>query len=294
MDVQYFSANAQEWQVFADNCGAALQQRWSYGEAVRQMGGTVSRVEIRDGRRVIAIAQAVHRKIGLPLTLVTRGPLWTETLDPDRMRAAFKSLRTAIKGPLFITPASAEPIPNRRFWPVMTAATTAHLRLKPDLRGDMHGKWRNRLSFANRSGLDTRLDIGRRCNPNWLLDADRHQQKVKRYRSLPSSFTKSWQAADPKNILMISARREGRNVAAMLFLRHGNAATYHVGWTSDEGRRTSAHHLTLYRAAEWLCANGVHDLDLGLVNTVDTPGLARFKLGTGAAPVATGGTWLGI
>jgi lipid II:glycine glycyltransferase (peptidoglycan interpeptide bridge formation enzyme) len=78
----------------------------------------------------------------------------------------------------------------------------------------------------------------------------------------------------------------------MLFLRHGTTATYHIGWTSRDGRAASAHNLILWDACARLAARGVRQLDLGIIDTETAPGLARFKLGTGAQPVRTGGTWL--
>ena len=80
----------------------------------------------------------------------------------------------------------------------------------------------------------------------------------------------------------------------MLFLKHGTGATYHVGWTSDAGRKASAHNLILATAATRLAETGVTRLDLGTIDTENAPGLARFKLGSGAKPARTGGTWLGL
>lgn len=78
----------------------------------------------------------------------------------------------------------------------------------------------------------------------------------------------------------------------MLFICHGPVATYHIGWTSDEGRRAEAHRQILVHAIDWLAHRGIQRLDLGTLDTEHAPGLARFKLGTGARPVALDGTWL--
>ena len=42
----------------------------------------------------------------------------------------------------------------------------------------------------------------------------------------------------------------------------------------------------------WLACAGVEMLDLGMIDTVNAPGLARFKLGSGAVAQSLGGTWL--
>jgi lipid II:glycine glycyltransferase (peptidoglycan interpeptide bridge formation enzyme) len=78
----------------------------------------------------------------------------------------------------------------------------------------------------------------------------------------------------------------------MLYLIHGTAATYHVGWSGEEGRRLGAHNLLLWEAMSRLAAHGVRRLDLGGVNTQSSAGVARFKLGAGGEVVTLAGTWL--
>lgn len=88
------------------------------------------------------------------------------------------------------------------------------------------------------------------------------------------------------------ARAGGTRLAAMLFLLHGRVATYQIGWAGPEGRRAAAHPLCMWRAVEHLKAEGIERIDLGTVNTEDAPGLARFKIGTGATVRPLGATYL--
>ena len=81
-------------------------------------------------------------------------------------------------------------------------------------------------------------------------------------------------------------------VAGMIFLIHGRAATYQVGWTSDTGRDLHAHNLMLWRAIEELRERGVRSLDLGGVNTQRSASLARFKMGLGGQVCQFAGTYL--
>ena len=92
---------------------------------------------------------------------------------------------------------------------------------------------------------------------------------------------------------MFTARKGDDTVAAMLFLVHGRRATYHLGWSSPEGKRTNAHNLTLWQAIRKLKARGLGQIDLGGLNTEDVPGIARFKLGSGARVKTLCGTWFG-
>ena len=78
----------------------------------------------------------------------------------------------------------------------------------------------------------------------------------------------------------------------MLFLSHRPCVTYHIGWTSADGRATHAHNLLLDHATAHFFQNGFTTMHLGLIETETTPGLARFKLGAGARITPLGGTWL--
>jgi lipid II:glycine glycyltransferase (peptidoglycan interpeptide bridge formation enzyme) len=90
------------------------------------------------------------------------------------------------------------------------------------------------------------------------------------------------------------ARQRAEELAAMLMLCHGLTATYHIGWSGPQGRATAAHQLLLVRAADWLAARGHVRLDLGTVDTDANPGLARFKIGSGAIIRPLGGSWVGV
>ena len=68
----------------------------------------------------------------------------------------------------------------------------------------------------------------------------------------------------------------------MLMQMHPPVATYHIGWTNAHGRSLMAHHLLLWHAANDMANHGVTRLDLGTVDTQTAPGLARFKIGSGA------------
>ena len=84
----------------------------------------------------------------------------------------------------------------------------------------------------------------------------------------------------------------GERAAAMLFLIHGQAAIYQVGWSSDAGRDLNAHNLILWQAIQELRQRGVRRLDLGGVNTQRSAGLARFKMGSGGEVITLCGTYM--
>jgi len=174
--------------------------------------------------------------------------------------------------------------------PLVTPTCMAELDLRGDLRAGLHQKWRNALVQAERSPLRiTRRILGDRSD-NWLLTADQAQQRARGYRNWPVPLTLAYARANPGKAVEFSAT-DGDTVAAMLFLCHGAIATYHIGCTTARGRWMNAHRLILWQAMRWLAKRGFQRLDLGPVSTEDAPGLARFKLGTGARARWLGGTW---
>jgi hypothetical protein len=168
-----------------------------------------------------------------------------------------------------------------------------------DLRGDeaarraaLHGKWRNRLRRAEAAGISVTqrpLDIA--CDAA-LLRAEIGQRRKRGYDALPAHFTESWARVVPQDSLMTIASEGNAPIAFMLMLLHGDVATYHIGWSGDRGRQLHAHNLLLWRASAILADRGFAWLDLGGAERMRTPGLARFKLGTGAARHVIGPTML--
>ena len=81
-------------------------------------------------------------------------------------------------------------------------------------------------------------------------------------------------------------------IAACLILRHGATATYQTAWASPTGHALQAPRVILWNAACRMVSLGQKTLDLGVVETDRSAGLARFKLGTGAQARQLGGTWV--
>ena len=178
--------------------------------------------------------------------------------------------------------------------PLVSPACVARLDLtrSPERRrAALHQKWRNRLRHGEAQGLRlTRQNMP--IDPNhWLFTADQAQQAIRRYRSWPVPLTLSYAQVN-KGMAKLFQAFEGKDpVAAILVLRHGRDATYHIAHTTGRGKALSAHNLLMWEAMSWLSAQGCKTLDLGVINTEDAPGLARFKLGTGATLHRLGGTW---
>ncbi len=274
---------------------APFQQSWSYGAAAEALGADILRLEVRKEPATVALTQGIGRRIGVRTTLFGRGPLWIGQPAAGLRADVLRLLRRETRGIALVTPDAndAGAVRSAGFLAAMTPATMAEWHLGPDMRARVHGKWRNRLCAAEATGV-TLLRSRRDDDLRWLIGLDREQQRRKGFRALPPAFLEAWMAHDPRSVRLTIASFKGDRVAAILVLSHGTRATYHIGWSGDEGRRLSAHNLLLWDAARQLSDEGVTVLDLGLVDTETAPGLARFKLGTGAVPVRTGGTWVGL
>lgn len=171
--------------------------------------------------------------------------------------------------------------------PLVTPLHHAVWALEPDLRAGMAGNWRGSLRQAERAGL--RVRRGDRDTLSALIASEAIQRLQRRYQALPEGFSR----ALPESALRLwEWRQAGEMQAAMCFVVHGAAATYHLGWGSGAARAAGVHGLMLVRAAEALRAEGVRWLDLGSVDGDRAPGLARFKLGTGAGLRRLGATCL--
>ncbi len=175
----------------------------------------------------------------------------------------------------------------------MTPTTHAIANL-PLGRGDIHGKWRNCLTKAQNNGLRSRHIA---CPSNRLLEmlkADHQQQIDKSYRALPAEFTLAWHKEAAGDLRLITVSQRGEITASGLFICHGNTASYHIAHTTELGRKLSAQRLVLWRAFNDLSDQGIKQIDLGLIDTVNAAGLARFKLGTGATAQRLGPTVLAL
>jgi len=178
---------------------------------------------------------------------------------------------------------------------IITPQHVAELQVLADPNRQLelcHQKWRNRLHHAT----ETKLRLEHRpfdlAKDDWLFHADRAQQQTKKFRALPHELVLGYAQIYPQHTQIMLARLGKSIVAAMLFLLHGPVATYQIGWTNPDGRANCAHHLMLLTAAGHLADQSIKRMDLGNVDTETSPGLARFKIGSGATVRALGGTWM--
>lgn len=294
---------AERWNALlagVPRCG--LQQGWAYGRAIAARGQAVRRMLVRQAGETVALAQLVERRIlGLVrLAHLMRGPVWLRSDLRDALEpAVIERLRIGLGSAVLLwtpeRPYAGERLCGLRR--VMTGYSTAWLDLSADLRAlraGLHGKWRNRLVRAEREGIEVR-EVRQGRLLAWLLEASEEHRARIGFKAPPPDFIRDLAAPAPagegQNVLVAVAG--GEPVAGILLQRHGRSATYLLAATSERGRLLRANHLLLWRAVMLLKEQGVQALDLGGLDTVRAPGLARFKLGLGGEVVTLAGTFLG-
>lgn len=290
------------WDHALSDRPAALQQDWCYGAALESLGAKVRRLGIVDDGRLVGLAQFTVRRIGgvVGMSLCSRGPVWLEAIGADRKAEAFAALKRGL-GPgwprvTLVSPDDETGEGTHRMKRVMTGYSTVLLDLTQTsdaLRAGLDQKWRNRLNAAEKAGIDIRLNGTKPAQYRWLLESEAGQRKARGYQATPAALVPAFAEAkgDRSNLLILRADDGRRKIAAMLFLVHGRAATYHIGWQDPETRSLNAHNALLWTATELLRERGVVQLDLGGVNTVSGAGIARFKIGTGGRVTTLCGTY---
>jgi hypothetical protein len=306
MIVHWEGHDALAWDALHAAAAGALQQDWAYGSSLKMLGVPVLRAQVsRDGEPV-AQAQFIVRQWGRlgAIALCTRGPLWHKPLTPEEEAQAYGAMKNSLplKGIRFMAVTPEVPrghvhglSPLRRIY---TGLSTVMLDLTlplDTLRAQLDRRWRYSLVAAQNSVLAIHQVGTNQGQYRWLLDAEMQQRTEKKLDGLPVAFFDHYahsRKQPSKNILTLRADMGRERIAAMMFLLHGEAATYQVGWTSDQGREMHAHNLILWKAIEELKFRGIRVLDLGGVNTTRSAGIARFKIRTGGQILTLAGTYI--
>jgi hypothetical protein len=307
MELIWNGDHAALWEAQHAACLGSLQQSWAYGQALRQLGVEIHRAVVMDGERCLGLAQFQCRRLAgyIGLASCSRGPVWLPHTSPAERHAALRLLKQQVptrawRATVFSpeqTVDALDPQELRSFARVMTGYATVVLDLSQSpeqLRARLEGKWRNRLVRAE--GLPA-LQVHVRpslTEMRWLLERENLQRESRGFHALPTTFVQAYvdaHAARDRAFVVATATQGRQTLGAMLFLRHGATATYHIGWADDEGRRLNIHNLLLWQSMLNLQAQGVQRLDLGGVNTRALPGISRFKLGTGGQVMTLAGTY---
>ncbi|MCK0103898.1 peptidoglycan bridge formation glycyltransferase FemA/FemB family protein [Pseudohalocynthiibacter sp. F2068] len=154
----------------------------------------------------------------------------------------------------------------------------------------LHGKWRNPLRNALKSGLS--LEQGSLAEFSERF----HQlyEDVRRAKGfspdIPPEFYYTLSGSGFTQEALI-AREGGQDVGGMTIGITGPNAVYLFGATTAAGRHLNAGHFLMWKAMLHCRARGMRRFDLGGIDEADNPSVARFKLRTGGADVTAPGPY---
>lgn len=283
----------------AQQGGQAYQHYYSYGIAMQRPGTAALCLRFLSGSSDVARAIVITQSFGpIEFQYIPRGAVYSPGAD---IAAIYKALTLYAKTRrlrfVLISPDAVarddDPVPQRRILTGETQAIVDLERAGPDLKAGMLQKWRNRLNKALRADIEIKSVPATHLHARWLTDAETSQRKRMAYKgldaALPGVLARAKGQTRDHYCIALAA---GVPVAGASFIVNGAYAAYFSGVTSPQGRALCAQHLVVYEATQRLRAKGVKTLNLGVINTRDAPGLARFKLGAGAQPYTCKGTFL--
>jgi hypothetical protein len=274
-----------------------LLQSWAYGAAKASTSPwRVTRAVIYCANEPIALVQVLQRRIAgiFMISRINRGPLYLRAVSAGEQRALWNELTRlgGLQRARVLTVAPEADLTGsallqfavhefRQLSPVAWESAWIDLSLDlAALRKRLDGKWRNMLSFSERTALH--LDIGRDDQSfEWMIGRYRENMLDKSFQGPDIEFLRSLQRhldveSQP---IILRALIDGEAVAGICLIPHGIAATYLLAWNSSDGRKLKANQYLLWQAIMHLKQSGLRWFDLGGVNQEQTPGITAFKLG---------------
>lgn len=301
-------ANDSEWSMLLDLFGDAnLYQTAAYG-SVRWGAGNLSRIVLRRGNQVRAVAQLrVVRPTPLKfgIAYLRWGPLWERnTCDPDpevpaRMARAIHD-EYVVRRKLFL-----RIVPNAFSGTARAAAfqsaflgfnrqadqpndlrpyRTLLLDLRPSLdeiRSSLDRKWRNHLNRAEKNDLTVIDDDGIPAYRDFCnIYKQMRERKAFETTVDVEEFGRIQEALPSSQRMRTFLCYECRTaVAGLVASAIGDSAIYLLGATSDAGLHAKGAYLLQWTLMRWLKQRGVTCYDLGGIDPETNPGVYSFKKG---------------
>jgi hypothetical protein len=287
----------EEWHSLLVNNGTSnLMQSWSYGNAKEKVENwKVNRVVYYSGETIVAFAQVLEKKIAKLITVyrVNRGPLFL-TDDFTIQKAVIKELlsignftkRKILSVSFELTKTKENAVlllKEKLIIPNLRGYSSFWIDLIPSveyLRAKLNGKWRNMLVYSEKQDLEIESGTSKEL-VKWICDIHADNMKTKGFKGIsPELLLSLSENGDDQNIVIVyKASKQEIPVATVCVACQGKAATYLIGWTSNEGRQMKANYLLLWEAVKDLKTRKINWFDLGGIDVEGTPGITGFKAG---------------
>jgi hypothetical protein len=301
---------APDWPALAAGfADLGFEQGAAYaGAAARRIGGRVQSCLLTDGDRPVAAAAVRVRTVpglGRGIAWIAAGPLLRPGGAPApegarlaailaALRAEFCGrqghvLRLRLSASAGLPPAAVAAAAGAAgFAPTARAPLyrTALLPLDRDadtLMAGLHGKWRTDLRFAQKSGLTVEHGSGDALAARFMALYAPVQRAKGFDPDIPPGFHFPLDGPDYRVETLI-ATKDGTDLAGIVTGTCGATSTYLFGATADAGRPVRAGYLLQWEALARARAAGCRWYDLGGLDPVANPDVARFKDRMGGLP----------
>lgn len=296
-----------EWAIrFKKIKRSTILQDYSYALATCKLNSQKARwglIEV-EGREagLVQILEAGFLFNLFHAVILDRGPLWFEGFGGaahvsaffkefnnqfpqrwGRKRRIIPEIETGITVEKILLQCALEPVKTSEKYQTLWWNLTIEEQLA---RQNLKKNWRGHLQKAEKSGLKITWDDKGEFYA-WLRQIYKTDKEIRGFQGISPKLLDNLALFSTSRSPMIigKATIDGKDIAAVLFVCHGQSATYQIGWSSEEGRKFCAHHLLLWQARNMLHSLGIEDLDLGGSNDGTAKGVKKFKQGTGAIPI---------
>jgi len=297
-EYRVFEGGDQEWDALVTaGDDASLLQTWAYGEAKAETGPwRVERGVVMAGGEVVAAAQVLIRDAPLPgsgMAWINRGPVGA-TGDTEACLGALLREFCDQRGYYLRTQPPCgddDLVLPARFSRTSTpgwASSVVDLREPEEvLRKNLHRKWRNHLSRAERSNLELIVGTGKTIFDAFMEGHAAHLARLGPAGGLDPALLHRLQErlAPEQKLLCFITRKDGSYLGGAAIARIGATGEYLAGHNTQAGRANKAGQLLLWSAMLRLKADGYTRLDLGGMDEhLTTPGIFEFKQRIGGMP----------
>jgi len=150
-----------------------------------------------------------------------------------------------------------------------------------ELRKGFDAKWRNKLSGAEKNGLQMIAGSGR-AEYNAFREIYNQMRKRKTFETTVDveEFGHMQEVlTESQRMRILVCKDKGIPVAALVVSAMGDSAIYLLGATSDDGLKSKGAYLLHWTMIQWLKEAGVRWYDLGGIDPEENPGVYTFKKG---------------
>ncbi len=304
---------AEDWpRISAGFHDLTYEQTLTYAQAAaHRIGAEAQFISLSDPTGQPVAAACLRLKpvpgLGRGIVWIAAGPLVQPDAGPEDLKAIFAALRAYAEQSGHILrlrlPAStlrdipsvdrvaaeAGFVPADRSPPYQTVIIDCE-QDEDTLMRALHGKWRNPLRNALKSGMALETRPIADCTDRFHGLYQQVQAAKGFSPDIPPEFYYPLSGPDFSHEVLFT-RQDGADLGAMTIGRAGTTGVYLFGATLDAGRRLNAGHYLMWQAILHCKAQGLRWFDLGGIDADTNPSVTRFKLRTGGTEVTAPGPY---